>query len=73
MIAEDSAPVGFADALPGCAVAVAVLAARVGHALVAKFPFPARTAPRNGDSAQNIKSSSSSPSPLFPLCFVFQR
>ena len=44
LIAEDAAPVCLADALPRVAVAVAVLAARIGDALVAKFAFPAPSA-----------------------------
>ena len=45
LIAEDSSPVGLADALPRSAVTVAVFAARIGRALVAKFTFPAVTTP----------------------------
>ena len=45
LIAEDSSPVSFTDALPGGAVAVAVLAAGVRRALIAEFTFPPVTAP----------------------------
>lgn len=41
LVAEDAAPVGVTDALPARAVAVAVLAARVGRALVAQVATPA--------------------------------
>ena len=53
LIAEDSSPVGFADALPGGTVAVAVLAARVRRALVAKFTFPAVTTPDQCNNSQH--------------------
>lgn len=43
LVAEYSAPVGVAYALPGRAVAVAVLAARVRGALVAQLALPAVT------------------------------
>lgn len=45
LVAEDAAPVGVADALPGRSVAIAVLATRVGFALVAEVAPPARSAP----------------------------
>lgn len=41
LVAEDAAPVGVADALPARAVTVAVLAARIGGALVAEIAAPA--------------------------------
>lgn len=44
LIAEDSAPVGITDALPGTSVAVTVPAARVHHALVAKGTAPSGSA-----------------------------
>lgn len=44
LVAEDAAPVRVADALPAGTVAVAVLAARVRRALVAKFTPPAVSA-----------------------------
>lgn len=44
MVAEDAAPVGVAGAVPGGAVAVAVLAAWVGLALRAQRPAPPRPA-----------------------------
>lgn len=44
LVAEDTAPVGVADALPARAVAVAVLAARIGRALVAQVAAPAVSA-----------------------------
>lgn len=45
LLAKDAAPIRLANALPRRAVAVAVLAARIRHALVAKFTFPAVSAP----------------------------
>ena len=45
MITEDSTPVGLANALPGTAVAVAVLAPRIDHAVGAERTFPPWTAP----------------------------
>ena len=41
LIAQNATPVGVADTLPTGAVAVAVLAARIGGALVAQFTPPA--------------------------------
>lgn len=40
LVAQYAAPIGVADALPARAVAVAVLAARIGHALVAQVAAP---------------------------------
>ena len=54
MVAQDAAPVGVADALPGRAVAVAVLAARVRRALVAELPAPAWTAPATIQGDNNV-------------------
>ena len=45
LITEDSSPVGLANALPGASVAVAVLAARVDHALGAEGALPPWTTP----------------------------
>lgn len=45
MITEYSTPVGFAETLPGTPVAIAMLAARIDHALGAVRTFPPRTAP----------------------------
>lgn len=45
LVAEDAAPVGVADALPGGAVAVAVLASRVRGTLFAEVSLPSRATP----------------------------
>lgn len=56
LIAEDAAPIGVADALPRRAVAVAVLAARMHHALVAVFAFPTASATaKNKQTNKSIK------------------
>lgn len=44
LVAEYAAPVGVADTLPARAVAVAMLAARIGRALVAQVAAPAVSA-----------------------------
>lgn len=45
LIAEDAAPICFANALPWIAVTVAVFASRIRDALIAKFTFPSPPTP----------------------------
>lgn len=45
LITENATPVGLAEALPGAAVAISMFAARIDHALGAKWTFPPWSAP----------------------------
>lgn len=55
MVAENSAPVGVAGAIPGGPVAVAMFAARVRLALGAQFPAPSGPAAAERDNAPLCK------------------
>lgn len=56
LIAENAAPVCFANALPRITVTVAVFATRIGHTLVAKFTFPSPSTPGERQTIQLIKT-----------------
>lgn len=57
LIAQYATPIRIADAFPGAAIAGAMLAARIDHALVAQWTTPAgSTSVHNGGKAKFVIS-----------------
>lgn len=74
LVAEDASPVGITDTLPGRAVAVTVLAARVGGALVAELALPAWPTSKTDKIIvlNNTYKSRFSPIKLLMIIFIFE-